>query len=293
MASKKRSLGTGLESLFGEDTVIKEKESVSTLPISKIEPRSEQPRTYFNEESIEELAESIRTYGMIQPIVVRKMENGFYQIIAGERRWRAARLAELDPVPVHIIEVDDRQTAELALVENLQREDLNPIEEAEGYRALMVDYALTQEEVSEAIGKSRPAIANALRLLGLSEKVRNYLIEGKLSAGHGRAIASLQNPILQKEVADKVIAQGLSVRKTENMVAARQKEPKPPKQEQKFGIDYAAEESQNLTKALSRKCKIVQGRKAGRIELEYYNDDDRELLLKNLYQMGHNWNNNK
>ena len=289
MASKKRSLGTGLESLFGEDTVTKEKESVSTLPISKIEPRSEQPRTYFNEEAIEELAESIRTYGMIQPIVVRKMDNGFYQIVAGERRWRAARLAELDPVPVHIIEVDDRQTAELALVENLQREDLNPIEEAEGYRALMVDYALTQEEVSEAIGKSRPAIANALRLLGLSEKVRNYLIEGKLSAGHGRAIASLQNPVLQKEVADKVIAQGLSVRKTENMVSTLQKEPKKPKAEQKFGIDYAAEESQNLTKALSRKCKIVQGRKAGKIELEYYNDDDREMLLKNLYQMGQNW----
>ena len=148
MAAKKRSLGTGLESLFGEDTVTKEKDSVSTLPISKIEPRSEQPRTYFKEEAIEELAESLRTYGMIQPIVVRKMESGYYQIVAGERRWRAARLAELNEVPVHIIEVDDRQTAELALVENLQREDLNPIEEAEGYRVLMADYALTQEDVA-------------------------------------------------------------------------------------------------------------------------------------------------
>lgn len=290
--AKKRSLGTGLESLFGEDSVAENKENVSELPISKLEPRREQPRTYFNEEAIEELAESIRMYGIIQPIVVRKMENGFYQIVAGERRWRAARLANLETVPVHIIEVDDRQTAELALVENLQREDLNPIEEAEGYRALMEDYAMTQEEVSDAIGKSRPAITNSLRLLGLTEPVREYLASGKITAGHGRAIAALPDPVLQKEAADRVISQSLSVRRTEKLVAALQSVPRAVKPKE-TGIDYAAEESHNLTKALSRKCRIIQGRKAGKIELEYYNDDDREQLLKNLYAMGSNWKNNK
>ena len=257
--------------------------------MTKLEPRQEQPRNYFDEEAIEELAESIRTYGIIQPIVVRKMENGYYQIVAGERRWRAARKAELEEVPVHIIEVDDRQTAELALVENLQREDLNPIEEAEGYRALMEDYAMTQEEVSSRIGKSRPAITNSLRLLSLHEEVRSLLEKGKLTAGHGRAIAGLSDPELQKQAAERVVYQGLSVRSTEKLVASLQRAPR--RQKVDTGeIDYAAEESQNLTRALSRKCKIVQGRKAGRIVLEYYNDDDRELLLKNLYDMGKNWN---
>lgn len=290
MASKKRSLGTGLDSLFGEDTVTVEKEPTATLPLTKLEPRQEQPRNYFDEEAIEELADSIRTYGIIQPIVVRKMENGFYQIVAGERRWRAARKAGLEEVPVHIIEVDDRQTAELALVENLQREDLNPIEEAEGYRALMEDYAMTQEEVSARIGKSRPAITNSLRLLSLQEDVRSLLEKGKISAGHGRAIAGLPNPELQKEAAERVVYQGLSVRATEKLVAAMQRAPRKVKPQSDDEIDYAAEESQNLTRALSRKCKIVQGRKAGRIVLEYYNDDDRELLLKQLYEMGKNWN---
>ena len=275
--------------MFGADSVTVEKETTATLPLTKLEPRQEQPRNYFDEEAIEELAESIRTYGIIQPIVVRKMENGYYQIVAGERRWRAARKAELEEVPVHIIEVDDRQTAELALVENLQREDLNPIEEAEGYRALMEDYAMTQEEVSSRIGKSRPAITNSLRLLSLHEEVRSLLEKGKLTAGHGRAIAGLSDPELQKQAAERVVYQGLSVRSTEKLVASLQRAPR--RQKVDTGeIDYAAEESQNLTRALSRKCKIVQGRKAGRIVLEYYNDDDRELLLKNLYDMGKNWN---
>ena len=289
MVTKKRSLGTGLYSLFGADSVTVEKETTATLPLTKLEPRQEQPRNYFDEEAIEELAESIRTYGIIQPIVVRKMENGYYQIVAGERRWRAARKAELEEVPVHIIEVDDRQTAELALVENLQREDLNPIEEAEGYRALMEDYAMTQEEVSSRIGKSRPAITNSLRLLSLHEEVRSLLEKGKLTAGHGRAIAGLSDPELQKQAAERVVYQGLSVRSTEKLVASLQRAPRRQKVDTSE-IDYAAEESQNLTRALSRKCKIVQGRKAGRIVLEYYNDDDRELLLKNLYDMGKNWN---
>ena len=289
MVTKKRSLGTGLDSLFGADSVTVEKETTATLPLTKLEPRQEQPRNYFDEEAIEELAESIRTYGIIQPIVVRKMENGYYQIVAGERRWRAARKAELEEVPVHIIEVDDRQTAELALVENLQREDLNPIEEAEGYRALMEDYAMTQEEVSSRIGKSRPAITNSLRLLSLHEEVRSLLEKGKLTAGHGRAIAGLSDPELQKQAAERVVYQGLSVRSTDKLVASLPRAPR--RQKVDTGeIDYAAEESQNLTRALSRKCKIVQGRKAGRIVLEYYNDDDRELLLKNLYDMGKNWN---
>lgn len=187
MAAKNmKGLGTGLGVLFGQDEENEKDSQLLTLPISKVEPRLEQPREYFDQEALQELADSIAQYGLIQPITARKLDSGYYQIIAGERRWRAARLAGLQEVPVRVIEADDRRTAELALVENLQREDLNPVEEAKGYKTLMEEYGLTQEETAKSVGRSRPAVANALRLLSLSKPVLELLEKGELSAGHAR-----------------------------------------------------------------------------------------------------------
>ena len=192
----KKGLGTGLDVLFGES--IKEEkppEGVSKLPIAKVEPRDNQPRSVFDEEALAELAESIREYGVIQPVTVRQLPSGYYQLIAGERRWRAARLAGLTEIPAQIIEADDRLTTELALVENLQREDLNPVEEAQGYRTLMEEYGLTQDEAAQRVGKSRPAVANALRLLSLAPEVLQFVEQGLLSAGHARALVPIERPL--------------------------------------------------------------------------------------------------
>ena len=191
MADKKPSrLGTGLSALFGEERNLLESEETTALPIAKLEPRKDQPRREFDPETLEALAESIREYGLLQPITVRALDRGFYQIIAGERRWRAARQAGLREVPVRIVEADDRLATEQALVENLQREDLNPMEEANGYRKLMEEYGLTQEQAARRVQKSRPAVANALRLLSLCPAVQSLVSDGSLSAGHARALAS-------------------------------------------------------------------------------------------------------
>ena len=203
-AKEKKGLGTGLGVLFGEDNYTDENE-LKLLPVSRLEPRREQPRTVFDDEALQELAESLRRYGVIQPVTARKLDNGFYQIIAGERRWRAARLAELEEIPVRVIEADDRRTAELALVENLQREDLNPIEEARGYQALIDEYGMTQEEAAQSVGRSRPAITNAIRLLSLSPAVLKMVEEGKLSAGHARALLPIEEEKAQKAAADEVL----------------------------------------------------------------------------------------
>ena len=289
--AKNKGLGRDFYSLIDDNMPEAKSEAKTTIKISRITPRGDQPRKSFDENALQILADSIREHGVIQPIVLRELDDVSenYEIIAGERRWRAARMAGLDEIPAVVMTGDELKIAEIALIENVQRKDLNPIEEAEGYRALMEDYAMTQEEVSSRIGKSRPAITNSLRLLSLHEEVRSLLEKGKLTAGHGRAIAGLSDPELQKQAAERVVYQGLSVRSTEKLVASLQRAPRRQKVDTSE-IDYAAEESQNLTRALSRKCKIVQGRKAGRIVLEYYNDDDRELLLKNLYDMGKNWN---
>lgn len=203
-AKEKKGLGTGLGVLFGADEFDDEAEQL-TLPISKVEPRSEQPREYFDQEALEALADSIRQYGLIQPITVRKLDSGYYQIIAGERRWRASRLAGLTEVPVRVIEADDRRTAELALVENLQREDLNPIEEAKGYKLLIEEYGLTQEDAARSVGRSRPAVTNAMRLLMLTPPVMEMVEKGKLSAGHARAILSVSEPSKQLAAANEII----------------------------------------------------------------------------------------
>ena len=285
MANKERkALGTGLSALFGTESL--EEETLSTLPLSRIEPRTQQPREVFEEEALQTLADSIARYGVIQPISVRPLDTGFYQIIAGERRWRAARLAGLLEVPVRILQVDDRTTAELALVENLQREDLNPIEEAKGYQTLIEDYGLTQEETAKSVGKSRPAVANALRLLNLSPAVLKLVENGDLSAGHARALVSVQDPAIQMKAAEEIMAKALSVRKAEALAAKavrkNQQEKQPIIADSSDQVDYAKEVSAELTKKLGRRVTLSTGKSAGKIEIEFYNADDRESLISLL-----------
>ena len=284
--AKKGGLGSGLGALFGDEPELELKQQETTLPIEKVEPREDQPRCRFDGEALEELAESIRQYGLIQPITVRKIDSGYYQIIAGERRWRAARAAGLEEVPVRIMEADDRRAMELALVENLQREDLNPIEEARGYRTLMEEYGLTQEEASAAVGKSRPAVANALRLLNLSAPVLAMVEEGKLSAGHARALVPIRDTQTQLEAAQTVIERHLSARQTEAL-AARLAKAQPIRKEEpesadRIMVDYTREVERELENLLGRKVHLVDGKKKGRIELEFYGADDREDLIENL-----------
>lgn len=290
-AKEKKGLGAGLDVLFGANDDFEENSDTELLilPISKVEPRTDQPREYFNEQALQELADSIAQYGLIQPITARKLNNGYYQIIAGERRWRASRLAGLKEIPVRIIEADDRRTAELALVENLQREDLNPIEEAKGYKTLMEDFGLTQEETAKSVGRSRPAITNALRLLLLSPKVLEMVEKNQLSAGHARALLSIRDQKTQFDAATEVLEKNLSVRKTEQLAAKLTREPKPhPEKDSKISVDYAAEISNQLSKSLGRKVKLTEGKRAGKIEIEYYGSDDREALIDLLCGIGKN-----
>ena len=287
-AKEKKGLGTGLDVLFGASGLDEENESeLLILPISKVEPRIDQPREYFDQQALQELADSIAQYGLIQPITVRKLETGYYQIIAGERRWRASRLAGLKEVPVRVIEADDRRTAELALVENLQREDLNPIEEAKGYKTLIEEFGLTQEEAAKSVGRSRPSITNALRLLSLSPKVLEMVEKNELSAGHARALISINDDKKQLDAAKEVREKGLSVRKTEQLAAKLAKEPEPEKEEdKKISVDYAAEISDQLSKSLGRKVRLTDGKKTGKIEIEFYGADDRENLIGLLKSLG-------
>ena len=282
MASKKPSgLGRGLGALLGDDVMKTESTGSLSLPISMVESCSSQPRKSFDEASLAELAESIREHGIIQPLTVRKLASGYYQIIAGERRWRAARIAGLQEVPVIVIEADDRKAAELAMIENLQREDLNPMEEAAGFQALIDNYHMTQEEAAQRVGKSRSAVTNALRLLGLTPAVRKLVEEGKLSAGHARALLPL-SPTVQENAANAVVSGGLSVRQTESLakrLAAEKKEKSKPDSSQ---VDYTAEAQKDLSSKLGRGVRIVTGRKKGRIELEYYGLDDLNDLLDAL-----------
>lgn len=284
-AKEKKGLGTGLGVLFGADEFDDEAEQL-TLPIAKVEPRSEQPREYFDQEALESLADSIRQYGLIQPITVRKLDSGYYQIIAGERRWRASRLAGLTEVPVRVIEADDRRTAELALVENLQREDLNPIEEAKGYKLLIEEYGLTQEDAARSVGRSRPAVTNAMRLLMLTPPVMEMVEKGKLSAGHARAILSVSEPSKQLAAANEIIKKNYSVRKAEQLAARIAREPRQaPEESGEISVDYAAEISNELSKTLGRKVKLIDGKRNGKIEIEFYGADDREALIEKLLKL--------
>lgn len=282
MASKKPSgLGRGLGALLGDDVLKTEASGSLMLPVSQVESCSSQPRKYFDEATLAELADSIREHGIIQPLTVRKLSSGYYQIIAGERRWRAARLAGLQEVPAIVIEADDRKAAELAMIENLQREDLNPMEEAAGFQALIENYHMTQEEAAQQVGKSRSAVTNALRLLSLTPAVRKLVEEGKLSAGHARALLPL-SPTVQENAANAVVAGGLSVRQTEALAKKLAAEKKNGKKAPPSGVDYTAEAQKELSSKLGRGVRIVTGRKKGRIELEYYGLDDLNDLLESL-----------
>ena len=284
MASQK-GLGKGLGALLGDFMEEpQEKSPYQLLPLHKVEPNRSQPRQDFDEEELQALSESIRTHGIIQPLTVRELENGYYQIIAGERRWRAARMAGLSEIPAVIMEADDRKTMELALIENLQRQDLNPVEEALGYQTLMESYGLTQEDAAARVGKSRPAVANALRLLNLCPDVLEQLRSGALSAGHARAVLSLKTEKQQKEAAQKIIALGLSVRQAELLCKNMTKESRPAAPQQ-LRIDYIGECEKSLSKQLGRGVKIVNGKRKGRFELEFYGQEDLQNLLDALMKL--------
>ena len=281
-----KGLGKGLGALMGDFAMDAPsgKSPYQILPIHKVEPNPEQPRQDFDPEELQALADSIAAHGIVQPLTVREVANGYYQIIAGERRWRAARIAELREVPAVVIEADDRKVMELALIENLQRQDLNPVEEALGYRTLMEDYGLTQEDAAKQVGKSRPAVANALRLLNLPEKVLEMVRKGQLSAGHARAVLSLKTVKMQEQAAQKIVALGLSVRQAELLCKNMSKEPVPEK-EPSLAVDYVAECEKSLSRHLGRKVKIVSGKKKGRFELEFYGQDDLQVLLDALMKL--------
>ena len=284
MASPK-GLGKGLGALLGDELDISsENTPYKLLPIYRVEPNPEQPRQDFDPEELQALSDSIGIHGIIQPLTVRELSNGYYQIIAGERRWRAARMAQLSEVPVVVIEADDKKACELALIENLQRQDLNPVEEALGYQSLIDDYGLTQEEAAERVGKSRPAVTNSLRLLGLCPEVLERLRKGELTAGHARAILSIKNEKKQQEAAQKICALGLSVRQAELLCKNMTKEPAPEK-EVTLAVDYVAECEKSLSKHLGRGVKIVNGKRKGRFELEFYGQEDLQNLLDALMKL--------
>lgn len=254
------------------------------LPLHKVEPNPNQPRQDFDPEQLEALARSIGEHGVVQPLTVRPLPNGYYQIIAGERRWRAARMAELKEIPAVIMEADDKKTMELALIENLQRQDLNPVEEALGYQSLISDYGLTQEEAASRVGKSRPAVTNALRLLQLTPEILEMVRNGSLSAGHARAVLSLKSPQKQQQAAQKIVALGLSVRQAELLCKNMEREPAPQKPVS-LAVDYVAECEKNLSRHLGRGVKIINGKRKGRFELEFYGQEDLQKLLDALMQI--------
>ena len=285
MASNK-GLGKGLGALFGDITEeVQSPTPYQILPLYKVEPNPDQPRQNFDEEELQALADSIAEHGIIQPLTVRQTKSGYYQIIAGERRWRAARMAGLTEVPAVVMEADDRKAMELALIENLQRQDLNPVEEALGYQSLMEDFGLTQEDTAKQVGKSRPAVANALRLLSLCPEVLEKVRTGELTAGHARAVLTLKSAKKQQEAAQKIIALGLSVRQAELLCKNMTREAEPEKEEPVLKVDYVAECEKQLSKHLGRGVKIVNGKRKGRFELEFYGQEDLQVLLDALMKL--------
>ena len=284
MASNK-GLGKGLGALLGDiDEPIQENSPYKLLPIHKVEPNPEQPRRDFDEEELEALSESISIHGIIQPLTVRELNSGYYQIIAGERRWRAARMAGLNEVPVVIVEADDKKAMELALIENLQRQDLNPVEEAMGYQSLMEEYGMTQEEAAGRVGKSRPAVANALRLLNLCPGVLEMVRNGELTAGHARAILVLKDERKQQQAAQRIHALGLSVRQAELLCKNMTRQPAP-QPKVTLAVDYIGECEKSLSKHLGRGVKIVNGKRKGKFELEFYGEEDLQNLLDSLMKL--------
>lgn len=278
------ALGRGLDALLGDTSLQAQTGGSVSLPIAQVEPGLNQPRKHFDEESLADLAQSIGQHGILQPLTVRRLASGYYQIIAGERRWRAARMAGLEEVPAIIVEADDRKVMELGLIENLQREDLNPMEEAAGYHTLVQEYGLTQEEAAKRVSKSRPAVANAMRLLALPQEVQWLIEQGSLSAGHGRALLALPTAEEQIAAAEEIRTKGWSVRETEERIRQRLQEreasaPEKPSSPLKL---YFKEAERQLTAGLGRRVTITQGKKKGKIALEYYDQEDLEALMAAL-----------
>ena len=278
------ALGRGLDALLGDSTLRAQEGGSVTLPISQVEPGLNQPRKHFDEESLAELTDSVRQHGILQPLLVRRLSSGYYQIIAGERRWRAAKQAGLYEVPAVVIEADDRKVMEIGLIENLQREDLNPMEEAAGYRSLIQEYGLTQEEAAQRVSKSRPALTNAMRLLSLPQEVQWLIEQGNLSAGHGRALLAAEGAEAQIALAKQVMDKKLSVRETEELTRRllREKErEKAPVRENPAGL-YLRDAEKRLSQRLGRKVTIQQGKRKGRLTLEYYDQQDFNDLMEAL-----------
>lgn len=279
----RNGLGKGLADLFAEEQQSQEKaenSSITTLPMTMIEPNQNQPRKVFDAEKLHELTKSIQMHGVITPITVRKQENGYYQIIAGERRWRAARDAGLTEIPAMVLDVDDAEVMELALIENLQRQDLNPIEEAEGYETLLQQFGMTQDKVAERVGKSRSAVANALRLLALDTDTRRMVSEGQLSSGHARAVLSIKNE-QQRAAAARQMAE-MSVRQAESYAKKLNKQMFHVEQLPAQQVDYVGELEKKLESQLGRKVRIDYGKTRGMVSLEYYGDEDLERLTEAL-----------
>lgn len=285
----KKGLGKGLGALLSADEPVKIEKTEKTEPkgavlelkISEVEPNSSQPRNIFDDEALSSLSESIKEYGVLSPIFVSKNENGFYKIIAGERRWRAAKRAGLKKIPAIIKDSNDKEIMEIALIENLQREDLNPIEEALGYKELMETYHMTQEDVSRKMGKSRSAVANTVRLLSLPESVKKHLVNKEISMGHARALLSAPSEGVMLMALGRILEEGLNVRQTESLIARLSKEPKEKKisKSDEEIMRYMATLEKNLGSRLGTKVKIHHGRKKGKIEIEYYSNDDFERIL--------------
>lgn len=280
MAMKKGGLGKGLDALFAENA-LEEGGRTVTLPIDEIVPNRDQPRKQFDEEALADLSASIAQHGVLQPLLVRPMPDGSYQLVAGERRWRASRMAGLTEVPVVVREMTTREAAELALIENLQREDLNPIEEAEGYRTLMDTYGLTQEETAQAVNKSRPAVANALRLLQLPAEVTALVAAGTLSAGHARTVLAFDGNEARLTAARTAVEKGLTVRDLERMAKAAQKPPVTPREPARRAPFYD-EVALALRESLGRQVKVTPGTKGGTLTVEFFDQDDLKALANKL-----------
>jgi len=275
----KKGLGKGLGALFGDaaDEIVSH--DFEYLPIQRIEPNQDQPRTLFDEDGINTLADSMRIHGVLSPIMVRRVEGGFYQIIAGERRWRAAREADLTQIPARVVIADDKEALELAMVENLQREDLSPLDEARGYKVLMEDFNMTQEEVAHRVSKSRPAVANSLRLLSLPDELKELVLRRELSAGSARALLAIKNEERMKDAAKLVVSNDMSVREVEAYVRKLNREKSSRSKQTGIEVNYLIDAQNRLTSAMGRRVTIKQSKGKGKIELEYYDQEDFDVLF--------------
>ena len=281
MAMKKGGLGKGLDVLFAENTLEDDARTVS-LPIHEIVPNREQPRKQFDDEALQELADSIAQHGVLQPLLVRPMPDGSYQLVAGERRWRASQIAGLNEVPVMVRDMNEQEAAELALIENLQREDLNPMEEALGYQTLMEGYGMTQEQAAQVVNKSRPAVANALRLLRLPQSVAALVAEGSLSAGHARSVLAFEDEETMLQMAQTAVEKGLSVRELERLAKQAKKAPKAPADPKPRRDSFFDEVALALRENLGRQVKVTGDAKGGTLQIEFFDAEDLRALANRL-----------